>query len=375
MEDDGPDRLEFMEQKLARMEAKEIETQTTLNQILSTIAAISQTLSQKPLEPASPVTPPVNNTTELSKPRTARPAAPPDFDGDRSKGRAFVNACRTYIRLCKKEFPDEQTKIIWAMSYMKTGRAEKWTSRVFRWEQQPENAGAQKFVDFQDFLDEFEKEFTPAHADAVAMNRLESAAYYQKTRSLDDYIDEFQDLVVEARYTDPKMAVLKFRRGLNPQTQNAVATMASGRPADDNLAEWYSCARTIDQNRAINEAFLSTGRSSVQPASRPIGTSFIRNPAPSAPFRHAHSTPSPGNPIPMDVDALKRKARSIPEGSCYRCGKLGHFGRDCPDRFDIRLMTADEVQDVLEGKLTQKDVEAANPPIVEDAEDFQNDDE
>jgi hypothetical protein len=39
-------------------------------------------------------------------------------------------------------------------------------------------------------------------------------------------------------------------------------------------------------------------------------------------------------------------------------------------------MTADEVQDVpvLESKLTQKDVEAANPPIVEDAEDFQNDD-
>jgi hypothetical protein len=57
---------------------------------------------------------------------------------------------------------------------------------------------------------------------AVAMNRLESAVYYQKTWSLDDYIDEFQDLVVEARYTDPKMAVLKFRRGLNPQTQNAV---------------------------------------------------------------------------------------------------------------------------------------------------------
>ena len=57
---------------------------------------------------------------------------------------------------------------------------------------------------------------------------------------------------MEACYTDPKMAVVKFRCGLNPQIQNAVATMVSGRPADNDLSVWYSCARTIDQNRAIN---------------------------------------------------------------------------------------------------------------------------
>ena len=113
--------------------------------------------------------------------RVARPASPPDFDGDRTKGMAFLNACQTYIRLCPKEVADDQTKIVWAMSYMKSRRAQKWTARIFRWEQQPENSMSTKFLDWPDFRDEFRKEFTPAHADALAINRLESASYFQKT--------------------------------------------------------------------------------------------------------------------------------------------------------------------------------------------------
>ena len=63
---------------------------------------------------------------------------------------------------------------------MKSGRAQKWTARIFRWEQQPKNSRANKFFDWEDFRNEFRKEFTPAHSDALAINRLESAAYYQK---------------------------------------------------------------------------------------------------------------------------------------------------------------------------------------------------
>ena len=93
---------------------------------------------------------------------------------------------------------------------MKSGRAQKWTTRIFRWEQQPENSGANKYFDWEDFHNEFRKEFTPAHSDALAINRLESATYYQKNRPLDDYIDEFQDLVTESGYSDPKTIVVKF---------------------------------------------------------------------------------------------------------------------------------------------------------------------
>jgi hypothetical protein len=53
----------------------------------------------------------------------------------------------------------------------------------------------------------------------MAINRLESAAYYKKTQSPDDYLDDFQDLITESGYTDLKTIVVKFRRGLNAQIQ------------------------------------------------------------------------------------------------------------------------------------------------------------
>ena len=93
-------------------------------------------------------------------------------------------------------------------------------------------------------------------------SRLESTAYFQKSRSLDDYIDEFQDLITEAGYTDPKTIVVKFRRGLNAQIQNVVATMASGRPSNTSPDEWYSMAQIVDQNRVV----CITGNPRVTPA-------------------------------------------------------------------------------------------------------------
>jgi Retrotransposon gag protein len=152
------------------------------------------------------------------------------------------------------------------MSYMKSGRAAKWTARIFRWEELPENIGYKRFLDWEDFRDEFKKEFTPAHVDSLAINHLETTAYYQKSRSLNDYLDEFRDLITDSGYTDPKTIVVKFRRGLNPQIQNAVVTMASGRPSDTDPTRWYELACTVDENRATNEVFQSAYRASDVPA-------------------------------------------------------------------------------------------------------------
>jgi hypothetical protein len=343
------DRITSLEQAITDIQTRQAGYDSRFDQVLAAIARLSQ-LTHTPSE-----------TTNIPKNRSepgpfrARPANPPEFEGDRDKGSAFLNSCRTYIRLCPSEFPDEQTKIVWAMSYMKSGRAQKWTDRIFRWEQRPENAGHPKFIDWEDFCEVFKAEFTPAHSDALAINRLESAAYYQKSRSLDDYVDEFQDLIADAGYSDPKTVVVKFRRGLNPHIQNSVATMASGRPSDNNPDAWYAMARTVDQNRAANEAFASAYRA-VPPAPRPSTTIPIRA-VPPRPI-HAHLSPTPGNPVPMDLDST-RKALGAPR--CFRCKGTGHFGKDCPSQYDVRLMTTDELEEVIQQRMVRLDVAQPDP--------------
>ena len=75
---------------------------------------------------------------------------------------------------------------------------------------------------------------------------------------MDDYLDDFRDLIYDSRYSDPKTIVVKFRQGLNPSIADAVATMASGRPDNLNLEAWYKAAIHFDQNQAANAAFRST---------------------------------------------------------------------------------------------------------------------
>ena len=99
------------------------------------------------------------------------------------------------------------------------------------------------------------------HAEAVATNVLEGSTYFQGSRNVDDYLDEFQDLISESGYTSPKTIVVKFRRGLNVEIGDAIATMAVGHPDDLDPEAWFDAAVRIDQSRTTNEAF----QTAVQP--------------------------------------------------------------------------------------------------------------
>jgi len=148
--------------------------------------------------------------------------------------------------------------------------------------------------------------------------------------------------------------------------------MTYGRPADTDPEAWFRLAVRMDQNRAADEAFHTSHRQSnltTPGISRILMAPRTTQAAPIA--RFAHSNPSPGNHVPMDIDAT-RKAKATPD-TCRPCRKTGHWAKDCDLRFNVRYMDADELETELENKLAAKDVapvetsEEAEPPVsVED---------
>src|ERR1700676_4416655 len=273
------------EKRLADLEAKLSESQEkmsrTLKSMSDTLALLTRNVLVKQSNPAP--LPTTNIRSEL------KPALPPKYDGNRQHGQAFINACQAFFRLRPDQFPEEQIKIQWAMTYMSQGRAQKWENRIYHWEALPANANVHYFIDWDHFPSTFRSEFFPLHADAVATNILEGRTYFQGNHSVDDYLDDFRDLIAESGYTSPKTIVVKFRRGLDPNIGDVVATMAANRPDDLDPEGWYEAAVRIDQNRAMNAAFRSsievpdTSRSlpcePTGPEAKPIASGVLPKPS------------------------------------------------------------------------------------------------
>jgi hypothetical protein len=61
--------------------------------------------------------------------RHIKPVTPNNFSGDCAKGRAFLSSCNLYIGLAPTQFVDDQVKIMWAFSFMKSDQAARFVNR------------------------------------------------------------------------------------------------------------------------------------------------------------------------------------------------------------------------------------------------------
>jgi hypothetical protein len=213
------------------------------------------------------------------------------------------------------------------------------------------------FASWDEFREEFTAVFCPENEATTALMRLESDRYFQGKRNVEAYIDEFKDLVDLSGYTDPIAIVLKFRRGLNPTTQDRIAESAMDRPQDRDFEGWFKAARHLDLNCLANEAFHYASRC---PLTQSAPTPTTQSAAPCNPFSFFHSqppptattpavmhTPSRALPpgVPMDVDRT-RTFKSIVQ-TCHRCGQTGHFSKECDLRHDVRHMTLEEEDEFI----------------------------
>jgi hypothetical protein len=104
-----------------------------------------------------------------------KPASIDNFDGDRSKGRAFLTSCELYQSLTGLDYRDEQTHIHWALSFFKSGHVVTFTEQIIRQEMR---TGVMVFTDWTDFTSEFMSTFFPENEATSTLMHLESDHYF-----------------------------------------------------------------------------------------------------------------------------------------------------------------------------------------------------
>jgi len=141
------DALGYLQHHLQELTKRQNVSEHTINATLAGLIAQLQQLTQLITAPTPtvasplilpsppPVSPPSPVPAAPSKQRT-RPKlpSPPDFSGERSSGRTFLNSCTLYLCLVPEQFTCDEEKIFWTLAFFKDGRGAKWSKNLFRQE-------------------------------------------------------------------------------------------------------------------------------------------------------------------------------------------------------------------------------------------------
>ena len=136
----------------------------------STVAPPPIPVSPPPVRPPSPA---------LAAPskQQVRPKLPslPDFSGERSFRRAFLNSCMLYLCLALEQFTCDEEKIFWTLIFFKDRRVAKWSKNLFCQKVDTSIFPIQSWIDFEQ---QFQSQFFPVNAEVDAINTLEGSSYY-----------------------------------------------------------------------------------------------------------------------------------------------------------------------------------------------------
>uniref|UniRef100_A0A0W0F4H4 RNA-directed DNA polymerase n=1 Tax=Moniliophthora roreri TaxID=221103 RepID=A0A0W0F4H4_MONRR len=231
---DIPERLSQIEAELKLSLERYTATQNALQALLSAMEHLKSLSQPLPPSTTAPPPPPLGPSCSTPQPGLSKPsklALPPEFDGDHTKGKAFITQCLLYIH-SHPGFTDDALKIKWVLGLMTKEDAALWASY---YAQGILSSSTPDWGTFDAFLQLLQECFTVLDSATLAHACLNSNAYHMCNRTIDEYTDEFEHLIRESQYPDPLWIVEWFRAGLELSIATHIGESALC-PEDDDLS-------------------------------------------------------------------------------------------------------------------------------------------
>jgi hypothetical protein len=230
---------------------------------------------------------------------------PPDqFFGEKEKMETFLAQLQLSFQLQSSRFPDDKTKILFAVSYMK--------GTAFNWALPYIQTDHTLLTNYEEFLNNFRATFSDINRPRQAARELLDLK--QGCRPVVAYITDFQCLSIELGWSNSLPLLDMFDKGLSKDIKQALCNFE--RPT--LLEDYYNLVARID-NRQIEfqNQFNSVSKTMVTSIPRSndgvvdmvIGTSQRRGPL-----------------------SLQERQRRMEKNLCLYCGEEKHVIASCPKR-------------------------------------------
>jgi hypothetical protein len=140
--------------------------------------------------------------------RAPKMATPQVFTGKMVDVCSFQTACYLYIIVKPDEFPTEKSKIIWALSYLQGGTAQKWckTSVLEMME------GVSPYEMYKEFQRKLKENFSDPNEQDTQI--FEITTMQQGSKTADEHCHDFRLAVYESGYEGITL-IHKFKQSLN----------------------------------------------------------------------------------------------------------------------------------------------------------------